>query len=262
MKRLACILLAVIMVLGLIGAAWADEVPQPEDGKKFEGSWARMCGLIEIVYEEEGYRVLVDLFNQEDSAGTIWQYACLYSEEEDALVSITSSKNAYVMNPDTLDKTLDEPEYEGFDESADISVFSLNEEGALEWRDGHENMGQDLQFTQIGSFEGLWRNEEEDIYAEFHWQGLLDENQFCYAGFVAHGEKEYHLLGMYNQEMRQLACYDAAVIPMESAEDYLAAADEGRDYQAVFTDLGSGQMRYETEDGVFTLTYDLLGPVS
>jgi len=259
MKKFASILTALIMILCLAGSALADEVPQTEGGKKFEGSWAKMNGLVEIVYEEEGYRVSVDLFNQESNTGTLWQYACHYNEASDALVSISSSKNAYVMNVDTLDKTDLEPEYMGLDDENALSVFTLTPDGALEWKDGHENQGQDLQFTPIGSFEGLWRNEAEDIYAEFHWQGLLDENQFCYNIFIAQGEKESHLAGMYNPETRKLECYDTAVIP---AEEFLTAQDEGKPYHAVFTDLGGGQAQYETENGVFALEYDLLGPES
>ncbi len=262
MKKLASILLAVIMTLALAGAAWAEEIPQAEGGKKFEGNWAKMNGLIEIVYEEEGYRVAVDLFNQEDNTGVLWQYSCFYNEEKDALLSFSSSKSAYSLNPDTLDKTLAEPEYEGIDEDAAISVFALTQDGALEWKDGHENRGQDLLFTRIGSFEGLWRNEAENIYAEFHWQGLLDENQFCYNVYIAQGEKECHLIGMYSPETMKLACYDTAAIPAESTEGYLTAQNEGKPYQAVFTDLGGGQAQYETENGVFTLEYDILGPES
>ena len=262
MKKLASILLAVIMILSLAGAAWADETPQPKSGKKFEGSWAKMNGLIEIVYEEEGYRASVDLYNQEDNTGVLWQYSCFYNEEKDALISVSASKNAYSLNPDTLDKTFGEAEYEGIDEEEAVSAFALTPDGALEWKDGHENLGQDLQFTRIGSFEGLWRNEAENIYAEFHWQGLLDENQFCYHVYVAQGEQECHLVGMYNPETQKLACYDTAVLPMESAEDYLTAQSEGKPFQAVFSDLGNGQAQYETESGVFSLEYDLLGPES
>lgn len=197
-----------------------------------------------------------------DNTGVLWQYACHYNEEADALVSLSSSKNAYSMNPDTMDKTVEEPEYAGIDDEGTVSVFALTPDGALEWKDGHENRGQDLQFTRIGSFEGLWRNEAEDIYAEFHWQGLLDENQFCYTVYIAQGEKECHLVGMYNPETMKLECYDSAVIPMENVEDYLTAQQEGKPYQAVFSDLGGGRMEYETENGVFSLVYDILGPES
>jgi hypothetical protein len=56
-----------MLLLAACLPALADEVPQPEGGKKFEGCWAFACGLAEIVYEEEGYRVSVDLYNMNDS---------------------------------------------------------------------------------------------------------------------------------------------------------------------------------------------------
>jgi uncharacterized membrane protein YhhN len=72
-----------MMALALMSAAaLADEMPQPEGGKKFEGQWAMMCGLVDIVYEEEGYRVSVDLYNQEEKTGTLWQYSCYYIGEQ------------------------------------------------------------------------------------------------------------------------------------------------------------------------------------
>ena len=118
MKKWRKIALALMMALFLLcTAALAEETPQPEGGKKFESNWAKMGGLIEIVYEEEGYRVSVDLFNQDDNTGTLWEYACYYVEEIDSLESISSRKSRYTMNPLTLDRTFGENEYEGIDDA-------------------------------------------------------------------------------------------------------------------------------------------------
>lgn len=77
---MACIALALLTVLSLVcAAALADELPQPEGGMKYESCWAQRCGLIQIDYEEEGYRVAVELFDPVDSTGVLWEYSC-YSE--------------------------------------------------------------------------------------------------------------------------------------------------------------------------------------
>ncbi len=264
MKKMMGILLALVFALSLICAATAEDVvPQPEGGKKFESNWAMMNGLIEIYYEEEGYRVMVDLFNQVDNTGTIWEYSCYYVEERDDLESISSRKIGYTFDPDTLEKTLGEYEYEGIDELENTSVFTLSEDGALSWKDGHENIGQDLEFREIGQFDGVWRNDSEDVYTEFHWQGLYDENTYFYYAFVARGEDNYQIAGMYDAETGRLVCYDSEAAGIEDTEGFLTAEEAGRPYDIVFTDLGSGKMLFETADGTkLELEYDILGPES
>jgi hypothetical protein len=142
------------------------------------------------------------------------------------------------------------------------TVFSLSEDGALRWQDGRENQGQDLEFRRIGAFEGVWRNEAEEIYTEFHWEGLYDEDTYFYSIFVGQGEEELHLVGLYNAENGKLECFDTAVTPVASTEDYLIARENGKAFDAVFSDLGNGKLLYdETADGI-ELEYDLLGPES
>lgn len=262
LKKTASFLTAALLLLTLICVpALAEEAPQPEGGKKFGTCWAMMGGLVEIVYEEEGYRVLVDLYNQADRTGTQWEYSCYYSEEKDALESISSRKTGYTMDLDTLERAFGESEYEGIDEESSVSVFSLSADGALLWNDGHEDMGRDLQFTDIGRFEGVWRNDAEDVYTEFHWQGLLDEEQFCYNVFIGRGQEDCHLAGWYNPETGRLECYDIEKTPIGTAEDLFAALDAGKPLDAVFSDLGNGRMIYSA-DVEIELEYDILGPES
>ncbi len=256
MKKMLSILMTLVMAFSLFcTAALAEGISQPEGGKKFESSWGMMNGLVDIVYEEEGYRVMVDLYNQENSTGTMWQYSCLYNEQSDSLVSVTSIKNTYTLNPDTLERAFSDYEYEGFDTDGTESVFSITADGALEWKDGHENLGQDLQFTKIGNFEGLWRNQEKDVYIEFHWQGLLDENQFCYNIYIGRGDSDLHLNGIYNPDTDKLECYDEAI-------DCVEAWQSGKPCDAVFQDLGGGRALYEAGGETIELEYDLLGPES
>ena len=267
MRKMKRIVLAVLLVLSLMGtAALADEAPQPEGGRKYESDWAMMCGLIEIVYEEEGYRVSVDLFNQDSNTGTLWEYSCYYNDEKDILESVSSRKITYAMNPLTMDRAFDEYEYEGIDDPEQTTVFSLSEDGALRWADGHENRGQDLEFRDIGCFEGVWRNDAEAVYTEFLWEGLCDENMYCYSVYVGRGDENMHFIGLYDPESGKLVCYDTDASPFLAehditAEDFFAAQDEGKPYDAVFTALGNGKLLYEIDHGI-ELEYDILGPES
>ena len=86
MKKLIGILMAVMMLAAFACAASADEVPQPEAGKKFESDWAIPGGFAQIVYEEEGYRVMLEK-DEADGTGSLWQYSCYYHEDTDTLLS-------------------------------------------------------------------------------------------------------------------------------------------------------------------------------
>ena len=261
MKKMLSVLAVVIMALALVCFASAEEIPQSEGGKKFDSDFAMNNGLVNIYYEEEGYRVAVDLFNQETNAGTLWEYSCRYNEEKDCLLSTSSRKVNYTMDVNTLEKTFAENEYEGLDADDAVTVFSLSDSGKLVWKDGHENMGQDLEFTNIGRFNGLWRNEEQDYYTEIWWQGLLDENQFFYSIFIGHGEDDYHMAGLYNPETGRLECYDTVVSLVQTNEDVLAAQAAGRPFDAVFTHAENGRLVVEGAVNA-ELTYDILGPES
>ena len=98
MKKLLSVLMAVVMALFCVSAL-GEAQTEPEGGMKFEGDWAMMGGLVEIVYEEEGYRVLVDLFDQEENAGAQWEYACFYDAETDCLHPFPPARPAILWIP-------------------------------------------------------------------------------------------------------------------------------------------------------------------
>ena len=68
MKKLTSILLILCLAMSLVCSAAADEVPQPEGGKKFETHWAAQNTVIRIDYEEEGY--CVSVVNEIPTEGT------------------------------------------------------------------------------------------------------------------------------------------------------------------------------------------------
>ena len=256
MSKIMRAALAAMLALSLLcAAALADEIPQPEGGRKFESWWGLRCGLVAINYEEEGYRVLVDLFDPEDNTGVQWEYACFYNEEKDVLESVSSCKTNYTLDPDTLDVTRGEYQYEGIDDEGQITVFSLSDDGALHWEDGREHIGQELEFRDIGCFDGVWR--AEDVYTEFRWEGLYDESCYCYSVYIERDDDGFYMLGAYQPESGKLLCYDA----IQSDEELFEALDAGAPCDAVFTYLGGDKLLYES-DGAIELTYDLLGPES
>ena len=266
MKKSMSILLAVLMALALIVPAPAEEEPGTDGGMKFESDWAIMGGLISIMYEEEGFRVLVDLFDPDENAGVQWEYNCFYNEEEDVLESFSSLKSGYVLDPDTLDVTRGEYEYGGIDDEDTVTVFALTDEGALIWLDGRENMGADLEFTDIGTFEGVWRNEEEDVYVEMRWQGLYDEESFFYSVYICRGGEEgyaeFHMDGRYDPETGKLAATGTVTVTIDNGDGTYTQVEDGETYEAFFSDLGEGFILLENDDGGIVLEYDILGPES
>ena len=143
-----------------------DAVPQPEGGRRFESDWAVAGGLAEIYYEEEGYRVTLTL-DRGDGTGALWQYACYYVEATDSLLSVSSSLTNFTIDPDTGDPVYGDVAYEGIDEEGKDTTFSIDDHGCLIWQDGHDDAGAGLEFQNIGRFDGVWRNEAEEVAAEF-----------------------------------------------------------------------------------------------
>ena len=158
MKKIIGILLTMV-VLFMVLCATADEVSQPEGGKKFENDWAVEGGIAEIYYEEEGYRVYIKIDKPDALAGSEYEYSCYYHEDTDSLVSISSVRSDYTISPDTGEEIYAEDAvvYEGIDEEEKGTEFIIDEDGFLIWNDGHDNAGDSLKFRNIGRFEGVWR---------------------------------------------------------------------------------------------------------
>lgn len=259
MKKLTSIILAMLLAALLCTGALADDCPEPEGGKKFDSSWAIGGGLVEINYEEEGYRVYIHIFDNE-SKGTEWEYNCLYNEKKDALVSMSSVKTSYTLNPETNDQIFAEPDHEGFDDPGQESVFTINENGKLIWQDGRENAGADLEFQNIGSFQGFWRNEAEQIWADINWNGM-DQEQFNYTVFIHRGEGktyvEFNLTGLYDPDAGKLMAKGTCTVWTRNADGGYDPDEDAETYDATLSMAGPGKILYETANGI-ELTYDIL----
>lgn len=262
MKKLTSIL--VTLILALACTALADEVPQPEGGKKFESDWAAQNYVVNIYYEEEGYRVSVVSEILKEGTGTEWFYNCYYHPEDDTLVSVSSSKQTYTFAPVVSsengefdpeeeieaddEKTYEPAEYEGFDEENTVTVFSIDEKGRLHWLDGRENVGADLEFANIGRFGGDWINDDEGVYVSIEW--ARGENGF-YIVVIQRVSPDgaqralYAMTGLYNEETEKLEC-DGKVY-MVGEDNQLG---EGEECDAFFSRMENGGILYETANGI------------
>lgn len=239
-----------------------DGIPQPEGGKKFESDWAIAGGLAEIYYEEEGYKVSLAIQN-EDGTGSLWEYACYYVEETDSLVSVSSSRDDFTINPDTGDTVYAGSAYEGIDEEGKETTFTIDADGCLIWKDGHESAGAGLKFVNIGRFQGVWRNEAEEVEAEFLWNGV-DADTFFYTVYIQRGNEGadhyalYTMNGTYNPATGKLSADGACTLFTKNASGEYDSQDDGEPVDAFFSKLENGNLLYETANGI-ELEYDLMG---
>ena len=122
MKRLISLAFIAVLVAMLLPApADCETFPQPEGGRKFESDWAIAGGLAEIYYEEEGYRATLTIENR-DGAGSMWEYACFYMEDTDSLLSFSSRRLDFTIDPDTGDTVYGDVAYEGIDEEGNPQI--------------------------------------------------------------------------------------------------------------------------------------------
>ena len=266
MKKLTSIVLALILAMSLACASLADEVPQPEGGRKFETNWAITGMLVSINYEEEGYRVSIVSEIPTEGTGTEWFYNCYYHPEDDTLVSVSSSKQTYTFTPvvpfengefdpeqvtdEDGEKTYASAEYEGLDDEDKASVFSIDEKGRLIWKDGHENAGADLEFINIGRFGGSWKNDDEGVLAMIDWIG--SENGFVYSVVlqrISPDQKQhavYAMTGVYNEGTQKLECTGEVHMVGEDGK----LEKEGEECEAFFSMLENGGILYEAANGI------------
>ena len=262
MKKAIGILLALVMLGVFACAALADEVPQPEAGKKFESNWAVGGGLAEIVYEEEGYRVMLEI-TKEDGTGSRWEYACYYHEDTDSLSSVSSSRLDFTTDPDTGDQVFGDYAYEGLDDENQGTEFIIDGDGYLVWKDGHDDAGAGLKFADIGRFDGVWKNEAEEVKAEFLWNGLSEDEMF-YTVYITRGKTDGDLYtlflmnGTYDPAEGKLAADGTCTVYRKNAEGEYDAEEDGESYDAFFSMAEDGRLLFETANGI-ELEYDIIG---
>lgn len=255
MRKLISLSLALVLCMTLLTvSALADVLPQPEGGKKFEGTWAIAGCIVQIDYEEEGYRVRVVADNFEDSTGTEWEYSCYYHADTDSLVSVSSSKTTYTIDPlDPDNRKYNAPVYEGLDEEKTCTTFSLDEHGYLNWLDRHENDGTDLEFHNIGPFAGIWKSVEsagETVEAEIMWNGS-DQDEWFYTVYVNTGDPAGDTFTMllancfYNEETGKLEGSGSVSYYTRNASGEYDVRDDGDSVDIVFSVDSDGHLLLE-----------------
>lgn len=260
MKKLISVLLAV-MILGVLAcAASADEVPQTEAGKKFESDWAIPGGLVEIDYEEVGYRVMVEIA-KDDGTGATWEYSCYYHEDTDCLSSVSSSRTNFKINPDNGEKVIGETVYEGIDEEKGTE-FTIDKDGFLIWKDGHDDAGAGLKFANIGRFKGVWKNEAAEVEVKFLWNGAVEDEMF-YNVYITRGKTDadtyasFLMTGNYDPATCKLSADGTCTVFKKNDKGEYDTSDDGETYDAFFSKTADGKVLFETENGI-DLEYDLL----
>lgn len=268
MKKVLALVLALAMILSACAVLAEEPVsqPQPEGGKKFETNWAIFDMTVEIVYEEEGYRVYIKHEDPFEHKGEEYEYSCYYVEDRDALVSIFSSKNTITIDPVSGDITRGEFEYQDMDGEGQATVFTINKEGRLEWQDGRGGAGADLEFTDIGKFEGVWRSEDKKTFAEIEWNDSEIDDEYGYNVFL-HDEgdesyAEYSTHGLYDPETKKLTVTGSVIIYRLNAEGKydMEEIKENPDdpLELIFSSLGDGKILLERDNGI-ELIYDIMG---
>lgn len=239
-----------------------DAIPQPEGGKKFESDWAIVGGLAEIYYEEEGYRIALTIDNR-DGTGALWQYSCYYVEDTDSLLSVSSSRTNFTVNPDTGETVYGDVAYEGLDEEGKSTEFTIGADGCLIWKDGHDDAGAGLEFVNIGRFDGVWRNEEEEVEAEFMWNGLTEDEMF-YTVYITRGKTDgdhytnFLMNGDYDPATGRLSAYGTCLLFTRNAGGEYESSEDGETYDAFFSMMEDGRLLFETANGI-ELEYDIMG---
>ena len=261
MKKLMSILLAIMMLGVFACAASADEVPQPEAGKKFESDWAIPGGLAQIVYEEEGYRVMLEI-TKDDGTGSTWEYSCYYLEDKDCLSSVSASRTNFSMNPDNGEKVPGETVYEEFAEEKGTE-FTIDKDGFLIWKDGHDDAGAGLKFKNIGRFEGVWKNEAAETEAEFMWNGG-NADEMHYTVYILRGKTDgdtyasFLMNGSYDPATGKLTADGTCTVFKKNAQGEYDSEEDGKTYNAVFSMTKDGRVLFETDNGI-ELEYDMMG---
>ena len=266
MKKLFAMILALTLAATLCFGALADEVPQPEGGKKFESDWAIFGMTVDINYEEEGYRVYIKSSDPYEHKGSEWEYSCYYHEDQDALVSVSSSKNDYTEDPETGYPNRGEPIYQGMDTEGNETVFTINAKGFLEWKDGRGQDGADLEFANIGRFEGFWISKDGKISADIYWSDSELAGEYGYTVYL-HDEGDesyanYNLHGLYNPGSGKLVTTGSVSINRLNADggydEEVVPADPNEPWEIIFSSLGGGRILLERDNG-YELVYDLMG---
>ena len=187
-------------------------------------------------------------------------------ENTDSLLSVSSSRTDFTINPDTGDTVYGDTVYEGIDEEGQNTEFTIDADGCLIWKDGHDDAGAGLKFADIGRFEGVWRNEAEEVEAQFMWNGLSEDEMF-YTVYITRGKTDgdhytvFLMNGTFDPATGKLAAMGTCTLFTRNASGEYESSEDGETYDAFFSMMEDGRLLFETANGI-ELEYDLMGAQS
>ena len=252
MKKILMILMAFVMAFAGI-AALAEETPvtrEAPDPDLYSGVWQCDRASIDIVWEEEGYRVLVEWANSAWET-TTWEYSCYYHEDDCTLVSMPFGRcTEWVYGEDGECVSAEEAYDDG------TAVFSLDDDGCLIWQDEKENAGEGMKFEWISLFDLNAARHHYDIfetadgvsydlfvvtkmnYGEDHQvtsvtghyeRIILDDEDFLTSEDAPGSEKTYPLAADFSADMLTSSYDEIALAPVTDLYEWYIDAYIGRD---------------------------------
>ena len=144
MKKLFAIILVLALALVSVGFAEEENLPPiPEEAAVYEGTWVCDRASIEIVWEEEGFRVFIS-WGSNAAETSEWEYSCHYIAETKSLEAVPTgihTDNVYGADGEIVSSTVIYDDGE--------ATFTLDEEGRLLWHDVKEDAGKDMLFERV-----------------------------------------------------------------------------------------------------------------
>ena len=108
------------------------------------------------------------------------------------------------------------------DEENQGTEFTIDSDGFLIWKDGREDAGAGLKFTNIGRFDGLWKNEKEETEVQFMWNGQTVDEIF-YTVYITRGKtdgdvySQFLMNGTYDPATGKLTADDTCTVFKKNA---------------------------------------------
>ena len=239
MKKILMVLMALALAMTCF-AAFAEEEPIIQEAPNpdpFSGIWECDRATAEIVWEEEGYKVLIHWGSSAEEA-TEWEYSCYYNEENKTMLSMPFGMRTEL----TFDENGNEASYNVVYEDG-TAEFSLDEDGHLIWKDEKEDAGKDMAFEWVSRypdpFSGVWECDRATIE-------IVDEGE-GYKVFIHWGSSAWETTTW------DYACY------YKAENNTLLSTPFGIRTELVFDDNGEETATTVYDDGVAEFSLDADG---
>lgn len=251
MKKVFLVLMAFILAITCT-AALAEEAPAAQeapDPDNYSGVWQCDRASIEINWEEEGYRVLVE-WGSSAWESTFWEYSCFYHEEDNTLVSMPFGLRTEVVYTEGSDEATYTDVYDDGQ-----ATFSLDEDGCLIWQDEKEDAGKGMRFVRIDetdapdpdNYSGIWQCDRASIEIDWEEEGYRVFIEWS-SSALEHTEWQYSCF--YHEEDNTLVSMPFGLktdVVYTEGSDEPAYTDIYDDGQATFSLDEDGRLIWQDE---------------